>query len=294
MRLVLPEPGGETDSYRDPARWVLLSGLCCQATGGKLESTREISAAWLLIYTAAHVVDTIEDGDIDPQISKLGGTGAAINTANGLFLSAVLHLQSIHKKDIPNDLAAIITADYLETIQIMTSGQYIDLTIPKIDLNQWWQIAGAKSGAFFSLACRVGAQLGASDPQKVKPYSEYGYHLGVLLQILDDLQDFHSLLETREIVSPSGLKGSLAAAYAYDVLPDTTKDELNHLLKTDSSHTGELDKLIDILDGCGAGLYMVAELEKHYDLGIACLVEAQPLSPAGEILETLIHDMKLN
>jgi hypothetical protein len=54
------------------------------------------------------------------------------------------------------------------------------------------------------------------------------------------------------------------------------------------------DKLIDILDDCGAGLYMVAELEKHFDLGMASLVEAQPALPAGEKLEATIRALKLN
>ena len=98
MRLVLPEPDSKTDLHRDPGRWVILPGLCCQAAGGKIESTLEISAAWLLLYTAAHTVDTIEDGDQDPRIDLLGGTGAAINIANGLFLSATRLLNSLQKR----------------------------------------------------------------------------------------------------------------------------------------------------------------------------------------------------
>lgn len=294
MRLVLPEPGNEPDLRLDPGRWLVLPGLCCQAAGGRIESTIEISAAWLLLYTAAHVVDTIEDEDLDPLISKLGGSGAAINSANGLFLSAILQLQSMHEKDIPEDLAANITTDYLETILLMTSGQHLDLTIPQIDLYQWWQIAEAKSGGFFSLACRAGARLGTSDSQKVKSFSEYGFHLGLMLQILDDLEDFQLLLESKEGASRISLARSLAAAYASDVLPDETKDEFIQLARSDSPQKGMGDKLIGMLDDCGAGLYMLTELEKHFDLGMASLVEAQPASPAGEKLEGIIRALKLN
>jgi geranylgeranyl pyrophosphate synthase len=292
MRLVLPEPGNEPDLRRDPGRWLVLPGLCCQATGGEIEATLEISAAWLLLYTAAHIVDTIEDGDQDPQVNLLGGTGAAINTANGLFLSAVLLLNSMQKKDIPKDLAAEITADYLETILIMTSGQHRDLIIPQMDLNQWWQVAEAKSGAFFSLACRAGAQLGAGDPLKVKAYSDYGFHLGLMLQIVDDLEDFQILLNSGEIASPRSMERSLAATYAHDVLPDETKDEFIQLTRSDSAQKEMGDKLIGMLDDCGAGLYMLAELEKHFDLGLASLVEAQPAPPTGEKLEAIIRALK--
>ncbi len=294
MRLVFPEPGGKADSHQDPGRWVILPGLCCQAAGGKIESTLEISAAWLLLYTAAHVVDTIEDGDLDPQINKLGGIGAAINTANGLFLRAVMHLHSMRNKDFPEDLAAKITTDYLETILVMASGQHLDLTISHIDLSQWWQIAEAKSGAFFSLACRAGAQLGVSDLTKVKAYSEFGNHVGLMLQIFDDLEDFRFLVKSEVMEPPKNMQRSLAVAYAYDVLPDTIKVELNQLTRSDEQNKESADKLVDILDDCGAGLYLVAELEKHFDLGMASLIEAQPAPPSGEKLENIIRSLKLN
>lgn len=294
MRLVLPEPGDKPDSRRDPGRWLILPGLCCQAAGGVLESTLEITAAWTLLYSAAHVVDTIEDGDQDPRVGKLGGAGPAINTANGLFLSAVLQLESLHEKDIPSGLAASITTDFLKTILVMTSGQHRDLINSQLDLNQWWQIAEAKSGEFFSLACRAGAQLGTGDIAKVYAFSEYGFHLGLMLQIIDDLEDFQLLLNSREIPSPGSLDRSLAVAYAYEVLPTGTKKELSQFVRSASSGAGGVDGIFDILDGCGAGMYMVAEIEKHYNLGFACLDKASPTSPASEKLESIIRALKMD
>jgi len=294
MQLVIPEPDDKSDSQQDPGRWVILPGLCCQAAGGKPESTLEISAAWLLLFTAAHIVDTIEDGEFDPRINRLGGSGPAINTANGLFLSAVMQLQSMGEKQIPKALAEKIIKDYLETILRMTSGQHLDLTIPQINLDQWWHIAEAKSGAFFSLACRSGAQLGTSDPLKVKSFSEYGFHVGLMLQILDDLEDFQMLLNTGEVASYITLERSLAAAYAYDVLPDKSKEEFVEFTRAGATGERTADKFLDILDDCGAGLYMVAELEKHYELGIASLREAQPVPRALEKLEAIIGGLKVN
>lgn len=293
MRLVLPRPGDILDTHKNPEQWIALPGLCCLAAGGELAKTRNISAAWLLLYTAAHVVDTVEDGDFDPQVSKLGGTGAAINTANGLFLSAIMHLQSLDMVDIPQDLAAQISSEYLKTIMIMTSGQHIDLTTPRIDLGQWWQIAEAKSGTFFSLACRTGARLGESDQEIVNSYSEYGFHLGLMLQIRDDLEDFRSLVESSRAVSPAAMARSLAVVYACDVLPDKSKDEIMQIMQARIPEQESANVLLKILDSCGAGMYMLAELEKHFNLGMAALAAACPTSPAREKLESYIHDLKI-
>lgn len=262
------------------------------AAGGELESTLEISAAWLLIYTAAHVADTIEDGDQDPKISNLGGTGAAINAANGLFLSAIGHLQSLQFKSYPDIVAAEITSDFLDTILVMTSGQHLDLTFSQLNLDLWWQIAESKSGSFFSLACRSGARLGESEPEAIQAFSEYGFHLGLMLQILDDLADFQLLSKSTELISPAFFRGSLATAYASDVLPDTIKDEFIQLTNIQKPDRDLTDKLIDIYDSCGAGLYMMTELEKHLDLGKTCLAEAEARSPAGDYLAVLLDELK--
>ena len=135
--------------------------------------------------------------------------------------------------------------------------------------------------------------MGTSDVIKVKAFSEYGYHLGLMLQIFDDLEDYQLLLKAGEIAAPSNLDRSLAVAYAYEVLPTGTKKELAQIIQSASSRAGRVDTLFDILDGCGAGLYLVAEIEKHYDLGIASLQEGSPSSPAKEKLESIIRALKL-
>src|SRR3990172_12240121 len=101
----------------------------------------------------------------------------------------------------------------------MASGQHADLVNPQPDLEQWLEIAGAKSGELFALACRCGARLATNDPARLKGFSDFGHHLGILLQILDDLEDLKpgSGVETPDL-SPK-VSRSLVVAYALDVLP---------------------------------------------------------------------------
>lgn len=294
MEFMLPDPGSDYEQRWDPRSWFALPGLCCQAAGGDLDDTQEVSAAWLLLYTAAHVFDTVEDGDIDPQVSRLGGSGPAINVATGLLLSAAIILNSLHLEPDSLELEVDLANDYLNTILEMTGGQHYDLTLSQVSLEQWWQIADAKSGAFFSLACRSGAQLARCEKSKVKAYSDFGFHLGVMLQILDDLEDFQTYLESRESAIPGNLRKSLAIAYANSVLSEPEKERLWSLTLRDYPVLEGGDELIELLDGCGSGLYMVASLDKHYGMGIASLADANPIHPAGQQLEDLIQKIKLN
>ena len=294
MHFLIPELDEGRESGIDPGRFASLPGLCCQAVGGQLGSTLEISAAWLLIYTAAHMVDTVEDGDYDPLINKVGGPGVIINAANGMFISAIQQLQSLRNRNFPAELAGQITADFLDTVLIMTGGQHLDISLSRINLDQWWQIAEAKSGGFFSLACRSGSRLGTGDPEKIAALSTFGYHLGLMLQILDDLEDYNFLLDSREVPAQLSLEKSLAAAYANEVLPEAQKERFDRLVLSSPSSAGAVDDLVNILDECGAGMYMVVELKKHFDLGISALNSAEPASPSGEMLEGIIYNLRLD
>lgn len=294
MRLVLPLWIEESESSNDPHRWVLLPGLCCQAAGGDPSATNELSSAWLLLYIAAHIVDDVEDGDLEGDISTLGGPGSAVNVANALFLSASLILNRLHEKKELRNLATKINSDFFNTILVMTSGQHYELLNQQLTLKQWWQVAEAKSGSFFSLACRCGAQLGDDNPEKVHRYSDYGFHLGVMLQIMDDIKDLQPLFSSEVSILPESLKKSLAMTYAFDVLPDADKVKLNEWIKTPSQKSDFDESILEMLNESGAGLYMLAEAEKHYQHGLTSLEAAAPHSPAGEKLGLMLRQLKLD
>ncbi len=148
-----------------------------------------MAAAWVLLYTAAHVFDSVQDGDpADPWWQALG-PGPAINVATGLLTSAWLMLAQL---EFQRQAVQRLIQDFQQTVLRMASGQHLDLTDRRPSLRSAWAIAEAKSGAFFGLACRSGARL-ADAPQPVTDlYGEYGLNLGLIVQIGDDLEDIQA------------------------------------------------------------------------------------------------------
>ena len=45
-----------------------LPGLCCQAACGEPQHAISVAVAWVLLYTAAHLLDDVEDGEIVGQV----------------------------------------------------------------------------------------------------------------------------------------------------------------------------------------------------------------------------------
>jgi len=290
MRLLLP------DVDREPGRndrWALLPGLCCQAAGGEIHRTKEVSAAWILLHIAGHLVDGVEDGDRVAEIDALGGPGSAINVANGYFLSAALMLNELSKNTHSKNQAHQIGADFYNTILVMTSGQHQDINFPQLSLKQWWQVAEAKTASFFSLACRSGARFGTSDAEKIAAFSDYGFHLGLMLQVHDDIEDLQLLMAEGTTEVPHDIQRSLAFTYAVDVLPESEKSQFQKLIETDSDQPERVNKILEFLDRSGAGLYLLAEMDRHYESGVKSLQAADPLPPAADQLLALIGGLKL-
>ena len=291
MRRALPDQYKRADPERDPARFALLPGLCCQAAGGDPGCAADLAAAWLLYYSAAHVFDSVEDQDQPEAWWAALGPGVAINVATGLLFSASLGLQRLFKHQQTRQVAQQVVQDFNQSLLVVSSGQHADLVNPQPDLKQWLEIAGAKSGEFFALACRCGARLATDDPARLKGFSDFGHHLGVLLQILDDLEDLKpgSDVETPDLSPKIGR--SLVVAYALDVLPTPAKQRLRECLQTLLDDQQAATELIHLLDQCGAAIYLATEIERQLGLGLAALEHAAPQPPAGDILASLLRGL---
>ena len=86
MRRGIGIESGGLSSDKSLSRWVDLPGLCCQAAGGNPEWANDLTAAWILFYSAAHLMDKVQDQDEpDPWWQKLG-PGVALSAATGLYL----------------------------------------------------------------------------------------------------------------------------------------------------------------------------------------------------------------
>jgi len=189
MRLSLSsgnDPGGDAPPRHS---WLSLPGLCCQAAGGNPHEADGVAAAWVLLYTAAHLFDSVQDDDpADPWWQSLG-PGPAINVATGLLTSAWLVLAEL---GIHRPVVQQLIQDFQQTVLLMASGQHLDLTDMRPSLQAAWAIAEVKSGAFFGLACRSGARLAGAPQQVTDQYGEYGFNLGLIVQIGDDLEDIRA------------------------------------------------------------------------------------------------------
>lgn len=290
-RALLPERISPGMEERSPLRWVMLPGLCCQAAGGDPEWADDLSSAWFLFYSAAHLMDSIEDrDDPHPWWAEIG-PGAAINVASGLYFSASLAINSLNQKLTTPETTTEVTDEFYRTMLAMCAGQQRDLDNPTPELAQYWQIAAEKSGLFFALACRSGARLATQDSSRINGFNQFGHHLGVLIQVLDDLAEWQDSEEKPKLNIRDNISRTLPVIYALEVMPPTDRFRLREILQEQEGDERLSKEFRDLVEGCGAPVYMMTEIEHHTNLAKIGLEHAAPLHPAGKNLVTLLDDL---
>jgi geranylgeranyl pyrophosphate synthase len=185
-----------------------------------------------------------------------------------------------------------INRAFQQQMMKMSSGQHLDLTLTEINLDHYWKIAEGKSGAFFELACWAGARLAGEDNHHLDSYKQYGKHLGLLLQLLDDLRDIrppaggHPLPETGELLH------SFAMAYAMTVFPEAQRAGLMDSLANSTQDPEAAQRVLETLQNSGVDLFLLTEIETHRRLSLQALENAHPVSPYRETLLSMLPDLR--
>jgi geranylgeranyl pyrophosphate synthase len=171
----------------------------------------------------------------------------------------------------------------------MSAGQYLDIVSDEPGLEQYWEIAELKSGAFFAIASWCGARLASDDPSRLKGFERFGRQVGLLVQILDDLEDYQThAVERMPGLFTSGNLRSLPIVYALEMIsPDMRKELIENLHKARYDERAARE-CWDLLEKSGAGLYTKMELAHHRQLALSALDMANPRAPAREELIKLV------
>ena len=271
--------------------WALLPGLCCQAAGGDPDWADDLAGAWYLFYAAANLMDKVQDQDeLDERWVK-PGPGVALNAASGLFFTSSLLLDRLHDNEFTGPRASVVIDEFYRGFLRMCNGQHKDLLCPQPGLENFWDIAAGKSGSFFSMACRSGARLATENSSKLDGYGKFGNSLGILLQILDELEELRQLKCSNSPEAWLKFSRSLPVIYALEVLPASSAEQLQENLRIASENREAADESLEMIEQSGAALYIEAEIERQRVNAAQGLAQASTLSPAGQKLHALLHSL---
>lgn len=281
------------DGQNRQLRLAQLPAICHQGAGGDPQQAEELAAAWVLLYLAAHIMDGVQDGDPPLPWWAQHGPGMALNTATGLYFSASLLLSQMQSRPELGEGARIVAEDFYRRFLVMCSGQHADLVAPRPDLAQFWRMAEAKSGAFFAMACWGGARLAGASGEQLRAYEIFGTHLGLLVQIADELAEILPPAAGGAYGQLAGMGRSLPVLYALDVLTEADQKRLLVLLDAAPRDAAAAASALSMLDDCGAGKYIRTEQARHLYQAQHALQAANPAQPAFDELASILSSFNI-
>jgi geranylgeranyl diphosphate synthase type II len=172
----------------------------CRCAGGDLDSKSVIAAACAmeLIHTFSLVHDDLPAMDDDalrrgkPTNHKVFGEAMAILAGDAMMTMAFEVIATdADPKFAPQLIAELAQASGPAG---MIGGQVLDMAgeNQSLNLDQLRQIHRLKTGALLTTSCRLGAIAAAADKSALEALTEFGRHLGLAFQIVDDLLDVTS------------------------------------------------------------------------------------------------------
>ena len=159
----------------------------------------DLACALECIHTYSLIHDDLPALDNDdfrrgkPTCHKVFGEAMAILAGDALLTLAFEIIGRQGKGELVTEIAAAVG-----TIDGMIGGQVVDLESEgkDVDTSTLEYIHRSKTGALLRACARSGAILAGADASTLAVISEYGAHVGLLFQIVDDILDVEGFSTT--------------------------------------------------------------------------------------------------
>lgn len=196
-------PLAEAMTYSLEAGGKRLRPILClaayEAAGGKrLEDAVPVAAALECIHTYSLIHDDLPAMDDDdlrrgkPTSHKVFGEATAILAGDGLLTEA-FKILARPGTTLPAEAKRAIIERIADAAggRGMVGGQLFDMRHEKQQptLDSLRRIHTLKTGRLLTAAVEVGALAAGTAVEALKPFTDYGYHLGFAFQIVDDVLD---------------------------------------------------------------------------------------------------------
>jgi len=211
---------------------------------------RRLAEITEMIHTASLVHDDVLD-DCDTRrgaetIHTLYGTRVAILAGDFLFAQSSWYLANLDNLEVIKLISQVI-ADFADG-EISQAGALYNVDIT---LEEYLEKSHNKTASLIAASCKSAAVFsGVSEDIKVDMY-EYGKHLGLAFQVVDDILDFTQT--EAQLGKPQGqdlATGNLTAPILF-ALRREDGDELKALIQTQFEAEGDLKRAIAIVNESG-------------------------------------------
>lgn len=249
---------------------------------GITEKQRQLAMVIEMIHVASLVHDDVLDEcDIRrgaATVNTMFGNKVAVLVGDFLFAQSSWFLANLDNLEVIKLISQVI-ADFADGEISQAASLYnLDITMARYLDKSFY-----KTASLIAAACRSAAELtGVPEDVKQSMY-DYGKHLGLAFQVVDDILDFTQ--STEQLGKPQGqdlASGNLTAPVIFALRAEGGA-ELRGLIESQFKEPGSLERgllLVKTLGGIEGARGLAREEGRRAVAALSCL----PMSPAKESL----------
>lgn len=264
----------------------LLVLLSSQAVGYNDDEHLKLAAVIEFLHTATLLHDDVVDtSDLRRGRSTANAKwGNAPSVLVGDFLYArafemMVELQNLRIMDVLSHATAVIAEG--EVLQLM------NVKNPDVSEDKYMEVIHNKTAMLFEAASHTGALLAGASTEQEQALKDYGKHLGLAFQLVDDVLDYRGDAEEMGKNVGDDLAEGKPTLPLIQAMAKGTADE-KELIRQAIRKGGldDLPRILDVVNRSGALDYTMDRARAEADSALACL-KVLPASPHREALEML-------
>lgn len=243
----------------------LLLLLCARATNYGGTEHHAMAVVIELIHTATLLHDDVVDESTTRRnqdtANELWGNAASVLVGDFLYSRAFEILVEPNSMSIMRILSK--ATNQIAEGEVL---QLLNIRNANVSQTKYFNVIEQKTARLFEAACKIGALLSDSSEKTINSLGDFGLHLGIAFQIIDDALDYESNSTTmgKEVGDDlSEGKITLPMIYALEKTSGSENKILRDAIKT--ADASNIDKIINILCSVNAFEFTrkIAKNESH-------------------------------
>jgi geranylgeranyl diphosphate synthase, type I len=266
-------PGGGGKALR-PA----LTLLAAQAVGGSADCAVPAAVGVELVHNFSLLHDDVMDNDVErrhrPTAWTVFGVPAAILAGDALLTLAVETARRGSEVTVSGEVVGCLN----RAVQDLIAGQSADVEFEQrqdVTLPECLAMAAGKTGALMRCAASIGALAAGAPERAVAAMAEFGDHLGLAFQLVDDLLGIWGSPEVTGKPRLADLRNRKKSVPVVAALNSGTPagQRLREVYFTDGEHDDEarLTELAELVEQAGGLKWTENEADRHIQQAGRCL-----------------------
>jgi octaprenyl-diphosphate synthase len=247
---------------------VIMTAKALTASGPK---ANKLAAVIEFLHTATllhdDVVDTSDMRRGNPTANEKWGNAPSVLVGDFLYARSfqmMVELENLQVMDILSNSTCVIAEG--EVLQLVNTKN------PDTTEEQYMDVIKGKTAMLFEASTHSSAILCGATPEQEQALKEYGHHLGMAFQLVDDVLDYEGDAETMGKNVGDDLAEGKATLPLIHAMRVGSKEQVKLIRKAiRKGGLEDIDDIMEIVQTCGSLEYTRQVARQHVELAQNCL-----------------------